>query len=142
MRTAVFLHEEIMLLIEMITGDFQGFAETLEMDDLSLPQEAQRRKDGGVIGQVDEIFIGGACLLFGCHILIEIGDGVALGLEIGGGEGDTCGRGGINPQAMIDIIGIQPGGEDLILRQPLGELVDDGTHHFQMRQFLGVCGLS
>lgn len=142
MFAGIFLHKEIVLLIEMVAGDFQCFPETLEMDDFPFPQEAQGRKDGGVFGQVDEVFIGGAGFLLGCHIFIKVGDGVTLGLEIGGGEGDACGRGRINAQAMIDIIGVQPGGEDLLLRQPLGELMDDGTHHFQMRQFLGVRGLS
>lgn len=38
--TAILLHEEIMLLFQIITGDFQCFAETLEMNDLSFAQEA------------------------------------------------------------------------------------------------------
>ena len=34
------LHEEIMLLMQVVTGDFQSFPEPLEVDDLPFTQEA------------------------------------------------------------------------------------------------------
>ena len=60
------LHEEIMLLMQVVTGDFQSFPEPLEVDDLPFTQEAQGSEDFGVIGHVDEVFIGGAGFLFCC----------------------------------------------------------------------------
>ena len=64
--TAVILHEKIMLPFQVVTGNFQSFAEPLEVNDLPLTQEAQRGEDFGVIGQVDEVFVGGAGFLFCC----------------------------------------------------------------------------
>ena len=64
--TTVSLHEKIMLLIQVITSDFQSFAEPLEVDDFPLPQEAERGEDFGVIGHVNEVFVGGAGFLFCC----------------------------------------------------------------------------
>ena len=64
--TSVVLHKEIMLPIQIITGDFQCFTEPLEVDDFTLPQEAQRSDDFGVIRHVDEVFVGGAGFLFCC----------------------------------------------------------------------------
>ena len=37
---AVFLHEEIMLLLKIISGVVQSFSETLEMHDFPFSQEA------------------------------------------------------------------------------------------------------
>ena len=63
---AVFLHEEIMLLLQIISGVVQSFPETLEMHDFSFSQEAQWREHIGVIRQVDEIFVGAARFLLCC----------------------------------------------------------------------------
>ena len=64
--TAVFLHEKIMLLLQIISGVVQSFPETLEMHDFSFSQEAQWREHIGVIRQVDEIFVGAARFLLCC----------------------------------------------------------------------------
>ena len=64
--TAVILHKEIMLLIQIIPCDFQSFAEPLEVDDLPFSEEAERGKDFGVIGHVDEVFVSGAGFLLCC----------------------------------------------------------------------------
>ena len=63
---AVFLHEKIMLLLQIISGVVQSFSETLEMHDFPFSQEAQWREHIGVIRQVDEIFIGAARFLLCC----------------------------------------------------------------------------
>ena len=59
---AVFLHEKIMLLLQIISGVVQSFSETLEMHDFPFSQEAQWREHIGVIRQVDEIFVVAAVL--------------------------------------------------------------------------------
>lgn len=63
---AVLLHKEIVLLIQIIAGDFQGLAETLEMHNFAFPQEPQGRKHLRIIRQVDQVFIGAAGLLLCC----------------------------------------------------------------------------
>lgn len=63
---AVLLHKEIVLLIQIIAGDFQCLAETLEMHNFAFPQEPQRRKHLWIIRQVDQVFIGAAGLLLCC----------------------------------------------------------------------------
>ena len=55
-----------MLLLQIVPSDFQRFAEALEVYDFPFPQEAQRCQNGGVIGQVDEVFIGAAGFLLCC----------------------------------------------------------------------------
>ncbi len=65
-----------------------------------------------------------------CHILIQVGDGVALGLQSCCGEGDACRRCGIYAKPVVDVIGVKASGDDLVFCQALCELVDDGSHHF------------
>ncbi len=72
------------------------------------------------------------------HIFGQIGDGIALGLEIGGGEGGACRRLRINAQGVIDKIGVKALTDDFIDRQVSGQLGDDGADDFQMREFLGT----
>ena len=64
--TAILLHEEIMLLIQVIPGDFQTFTEPLEMNDLSFPQDAQRCQNSRIFCKVNEVFISGAGFLLCC----------------------------------------------------------------------------
>lgn len=46
--TTVFLHKEIMLLIQIIPCNIQGFAESLEMNDFPFSQEPKRCQNGRV----------------------------------------------------------------------------------------------
>ena len=64
--TAIFLYEKVMLLIQMIPCNIQCFAESLEMNDFPFSQEAKGCQHGGVISQVDEVFISRPCFLFCC----------------------------------------------------------------------------
>lgn len=68
--TAVLLHKEGVLLIEIIPRDFQRFAESLEVYDFPFPQETQRGKHFRVIRQVDQVFIGTAGLLL-CRTFVN-----------------------------------------------------------------------
>lgn len=74
----------------------------------------------------------------GGHVLGEVGDGVAGGLEGGGGEGHSaC---GLRPDAggVIHKVDVKAGFFDLLDGEVAGELVDDGADHLQMRQLLGT----
>ena len=55
-----------MLLIQIISCDFQSFPEPLEVDDFTFSQEPKRGEDFGVIAHVDEVFVGGPGFLFCC----------------------------------------------------------------------------
>ena len=55
--TTVFLHKEIMLLIQIIPCNIQCFTEPLEVNDFSFSQEPQRCQNGGIFCQIDEVFI-------------------------------------------------------------------------------------
>lgn len=67
------LFEEPVFLIQMISGNFQCFAEPLEVHHFPFPQEPQRSQNVRVFCQVDEVFIGAAgfllCCTFGSVIL-------------------------------------------------------------------------
>ncbi|PRZ17308.1 hypothetical protein CLV36_101412 [Laceyella sediminis] len=49
-------------------------------------QEFQRIIDVWVIRNVDQPLVGGACFLLSGNVFIQIGDGITLGLDIGGSE--------------------------------------------------------
>ena len=57
------LFEEPVFLIQMISGDFQCFTETLEVYHFPFPQEPQRCQNIRVFCQIDEVFIGAAGFL-------------------------------------------------------------------------------
>ena len=59
----------------------QGFAETLEVDDLAFTQEADRIADFRILDQTKDVVVGGAGLLFSGHIFMQICDHIALALE-------------------------------------------------------------
>ena len=62
----LFVLEEPMLLVQVISGDFQCFAEPLEVHHFPFPQEAQGSKNVRVFRKVDEVFIGAAGFLLCC----------------------------------------------------------------------------
>ena len=67
---------------------------------------------------------------------MKIRETVAGNGECCGIEGDAVGIDRINAGGVIDEVGIKPGFFDLFGSQVACKLVDDGAHHFQMRQFL------
>ena len=64
--------------VELILRYAESFAETLVVDDFALSQEADRIAYIRVVGKAEDIVVGGACLLFGSHVLVKIGDDIAL----------------------------------------------------------------
>ena len=62
--TTVFLHKEIMLLIQIIPCNIQSFTEPLEMNDFPFPQELNHVIDIGVIGKPENIIVGDSGFLF------------------------------------------------------------------------------
>ena len=112
----------------MVLNVPQGFAETLEVDDLPLPQKPDGIAYFRVFYNTQDIVIGGAGFLLCCQILEKIRNGIALGLELTGVKGNAaCGLG---PDAggMIDILGAKARCLDLLRGKVSGKLVDDSCH--------------
>lgn len=127
------------LAVQLLLNASERFAEPLEVNDFPCPQEADGICHFRVFDQAQQIVIGFAGLLLCCQIFKQIRDGIAGGLEFGGGEGvSAC---GLRPHAsgVICIIGSEAGALDLLWRQPFGELMDNGAHDFQMGQLLCAC---
>ena len=112
------------------------------MDDLPLPEIADGLQNIRVVHQAEDVVIGGAGLLLGGHILMEVGDGVALGLEIIAGEAGPAGSHGIDPRGVIDKIVGEALGLDLLHGEVAGELIDHGRDHLKMRQLVGTLDIS
>ena len=109
--SAVFVERRIagveVLGIEIILGYAECFTKALEMDYLAFTQEADRVAYIGVVCEADYIVIGRACLLFGSHVFVQIGDDIALGLEICRGEGDSrCGN-RVDAGGVVNKIGVE-----------------------------------
>lgn len=125
----------------MLLNHAQSFAEALEMHDFPRPKEADGVDDIGILCDAQDIVVGGAGLLFCSQILSKIRDGVAFGLEFTCVLRNPTGRLRPYGKGVVDIVGAKAGGLDLLRSQIAGQLVDDGCHHFEMRDFLrpNVC---
>ncbi len=122
-----------------VVGDVaQGLAEALIVHDLPFAQEAQGREHVGVVNQADEVVVGGARLLLRGHILVQVRDGIALGLEVGGGKGRAAGGLGPDAQGVIDIVGVKALRLDVVHAKAARQLPDDRGDDLQMRQLLGA----
>lgn len=68
------------------------FTEPLEVDDFPFPQELDGVPYVRVVRQAEDVVIGNAGLLLSRQILGQVADGVPLGLEGSGAEGEPGGR--------------------------------------------------
>ena len=116
----------------------QRFSEALEMDDLAFPQETDGIADFRILDHAQDVVVRGAGLLFGREILREIGNRVALGLELAGIEGDAACSLGPYARGVVNIVGAESLLLQLLGGKPLGELVNDGGYYLQMGQLAVV----
>ena len=75
----------------------------------------------------------------GTQILCKIRDGIALDLHGCGVPGETGSRRWIDPGCVIHKVGRKGRIQDLGILQIPGQLVDNGTDHLQVAQFLSTC---
>lgn len=108
----------------------KGFAEPLEVDDLTFSQETDGIADLRVFDYTEDIVVGGAGFLFCRQVLKQICDRISLGLEFTGIERHTACRLRPDTGGVVDIVGAEAGGLDLFRGQIPGQLVDDGCHDF------------
>lgn len=123
-------------LILLFADHVQRLTETLIVDDLALAQEADDIAHVGIVNELEDVVIGDTRLLLSCHILRKIGDRVTDRLDGRGGKGHTVCGGRIDTDRMVDKIGIQPGIDDLLRREPAGELFYKLAHHLHMRELI------
>ena len=126
------------LLIHFFFGKAQPLTEALEMNDLSGAQEFDHVIDIGIVRQPQNVVIGNAGFLLRCQILREIGDDIALYGHGGRVPRKSGGGRGVNAGGVVYEIRIKAGGLDVLFREISGELVDDGSDHLQMTQFLSA----
>lgn len=114
----------------------QSFAKTLEVHNLTLAQETDWVGDLRFLDEAQDIVIGQACLLFGGHILIQIGDGVTGGLE--GLCREWLAARGHRPdgKCVVDVVFIETGRFDLLRSKVFGELTDDGGNDLEVAEFI------
>ena len=105
------------------------------MHDFTLSEEADRVTHIWVIGKAENIVIGGAGFLFSRHILMQIGDNIALGLEICHSKRRTRRRNGVDAGSVVNEVSVEAACLYLLDGQPLGKLVENGGDHFNVRQF-------
>lgn len=91
----------------MLLNHAQRFAETLEVHDLSCPQETDGINDVRILGNTQNIVVGGTGLLFRRQIFRQIRDGIALGLEFTCVLRNPAGRLGPYGKGVVDIIGAE-----------------------------------
>ena len=65
-------------LIHPFLGKAEAFAEALEMNDLTRPQELDHIVDIRIIRQTQNIVVGDTGFLFCCQIFCQIGDHIAF----------------------------------------------------------------
>lgn len=115
------------------------FTEPLEVHNLPRPQELDRFVHVGLIPyETKDIVIGGACLLLRCHILHQIRNDIAFGLELAGIEGNAARRLRPDADSVIHVIIAEAALLDLLHGKVLCELVHNGGYHLKMCQFLST----
>ena len=67
---------------------------------------------------------------------MKVGDCVALGLEIGGGEGHARGGRGVHAERVVDEVVAEARLLDFLLAQSLGELIHNCAYHLKMSELL------
>ncbi len=105
------------------------------MHDLAFTEETDGIDHIRIIGKAEDIVISRSRFLFGSHILMKIGDGIALGLEIRCRKGHACRRIRIDRRSVINKILVKAALFDLLNGEVLRELADDRRDHFEMGEF-------
>ena len=115
------------------------FTEALEVYHFPLPEEADDVGDVGIVAEPEDVVVGHAGLLFGGQVFGQIADDIALHADARRTPGKPRGCRRVDAGCMVHKVGGKGAVlSDLLIREIAGELVDDGTDHFQVPQFLGT----
>jgi hypothetical protein len=94
------------------------------MDDFPFAQELESVANIGVVGELDQVFVSGTGLLLDGHILMEIGDRVTLGLDVGGRPGGAGGVDKVEGAVVVGIVAVQAGAFDFFQGSVFYEVID------------------
>lgn len=111
------------------------FAEPLKMHDLTLSEKSYGINNIRVVYHSKNIVIGSAGFLLCRKIFRQIGDGVALALEICRSKGCSRSRLGIDARCVVNKVGVEPALFYLVNAEVSCELVKNGGDHFDVCQF-------
>ena len=125
----------IIFAVEFGGRQVQPLSETLIVYDFPLAEKFQRVPDVGVVDQAEQVVVCDPRLLFGGHILVQVGEQVALDADIVGGP--RLRGGGHRPYAggVIHKIGVKAGFHNFLVAHVPGELMHHGGDHFKMGEF-------
>lgn len=116
-----------------------AFAESLEVDDLPFTEEFDHIVDIRIITEPKDVVIGNACFLFRRQIFNKIRHGIALDLKRCCCEWETGSGSWVYADGMIYKVLFKRSTLDILFLQVSCQLVNDGTDHLQVSQFLCTC---
>lgn len=126
----------IILAVELVGNQAKPFTETLEVDDLPCAEVFDRICNLLILHQAENVVIGGAGFLLCSQIFRQVGDGIALGLELTGIEGDTSCSLGPDRSCVVNIVRSEACGLQFLCGETFGKLLDDRGHDLKVCQLL------
>ena len=105
------------------------FSKPLEVHDFPRTQEFDGLADFLIVNESQDIVVGGSCFLFCGHILCQIGNDIALGLELTGIERNAASRLRPDTKRVVGIIVGKAGFLDFLHGEIFRQLVNDRCHH-------------
>lgn len=121
---------------------FQSFCKPLIMNDFPGSEKTDDFLYFFVVYKPQDVVIRRPRFLFRCHVLGQVRDRIALGLEVGCRKGNACRRLGIDAQRMIDKISVEPGILDLLHAESVAQLIQDGRNDLDMCELIRCLMLS
>ena len=122
--------------VQLLLGDAQQFAKSLIMNDFPLPQEFNGFTNVIILDNTQDIVISAPGFLFCGHILMKVRNHVSLGLELTCVKRYPSCRLGPDTGGMVDIVRSEALLYQLVCSQSLCQLMDDGSHDFQVGKLL------
>ena len=120
--------------VQLILGNPQTFTKPLVMDHFPGPEELNGFTDIIILHNAQDVVIGTSGLLLSCHILVEIRDHIALGLEFARIKGDTACCLGPDTCGMVNVVRAKALFYQLVCRQVPGKLMDNGCNNLKVGQ--------
>ena len=124
--------------IKLILDGPECFAEALKMNNLSCTEEADGLDNIRLLDKPENVVISAAGFLLCCKVFMKICDRVSLRLKFTGVKRNTAGCLWPDSDCVIHIIRSKTGFLDFFRRESPCQLMNNGSHHFQMSQLLGA----
>ena len=105
------------------------------MHNLARPKEFYGFAYIRVVYKPQDVVVRASRLLLCRHVLVKVGDGIALHLEFAGVKGNSSRSLGPYANGVVNIILVKAALFDLLHGEIAGQLENNGSNHFQMCQF-------